>query len=159
MLDQNILEQNNMKKRFYDLKEGDIVYGVYDKYHNNNDNSEFVIIPCKVLVNEETERELMSSSDRYDTSTYTIKEHYIEIEFNGNKYYRHYDDFYNERGYMTISSNKFLVNPLLEIFIKEEDAKDYLKTMCKSRIDYLTKLIEQYTNQVNTLENCLKIYK
>ena len=100
-----------------------------------------------------------SSSDRYDDTTWTELENYIEIETGLQKYSRNYDDFYDNKAKMTMTPGIWTNGPTLEIFVNKADAIEYLETMCQNRIDGLKEEIADRQKQIELCEQSIINYK
>ena len=146
-----------MKAKFTCLKPGDTIWVVYNENYKEWDytnpyNVKEVLRSATVLQNKKITVE-RSSSDRYDDTTWTEVENYIEIETGLQKYSRNYDDFYDNKTKMTMTPSIWTNGPTLEVFVNKEDAIEYLESICQNRIDGLK---EEIANRQKQIELCEK---
>jgi len=149
-----------MKIKFKNLQKGDKVWVVYNKNYKEWNyihpyNVLEIIRSATVLENKEV-TVTISSSDRYSDDTWTKLERYIEIETSLQKYYRNYDEFYDNRGKMTMTSDYSNDGPTIEVFVDKEEAFEYLEKSCMHRISGLKKEIEDRQKQIELCEQSIK---
>lgn len=149
-----------MKIKFSDLQKGDKVWVVYNKNYKEWNyihpyNVFEIIRSATVLENKEVTVKIYSS-DRYSDDNWTKLERYIEIETSLQKYYRNYDEFYDNRGMMTMTSDYSNDGPTIEVFVDKEEAFEYLEKNCMHRISGLKKEIEDRQKQIELCEQSIK---
>lgn len=146
-----------MKAKFTCLEPGDTVWVVYNENYKELDYTKpyrEVLKPATVLQNKKITVE-RSSSDIYDDTTWTEIENYIEIETDIQKYSRDYDDYYDNRPKMTMTSGVWSNGPTILVFVNKKDAIEYLETMCQYKINRLKEDIANCQKQIELCEQSI----
>ena len=149
-----------MKIKFSCLEEGDKIWYVYNEnYKEWNYNLPYnvkeVLKSCIVLKNKKIKIE-KSSSDRFNDHTWTVVENRIEIETEFGIYRRNYDDFYDNKGQMTISGEVFSNNPRIEVFTTKEAAIKYIEVINLRNIEMLNEEIQNRQKQIELCKQSIK---
>lgn len=149
-------------KRFKDFQEGETLWIFYnenykedlDKFH-----AKYSILPITIESNESIIREIGSAG--YWENSISMKEacNHIKFHFLGFTYERDYNDYYDDKNQMTITSNIWEDGPILELFNSEESAKQYFKDFCEKFLNRLNIEIQQREDQIKLLKESIKNYE
>ena len=134
-----------MEIQFSDLTTNDIAYVVY-----KNNESMYVIEQVEVLENKMRSVKI-PLFNIYDEDNVRYEDRkYIKIKFHNITYSRYYDDYYNIRGHILISSpDNYEQGPSLDVFPTMELAKNFLIDYCNSLIKYSNSIITKEQNMIN----------
>ena len=149
-------------KRFKDFQEGETLWIFYnenykedlDKFH-----AKYSILPITIESNESIIREIGIAN--YWDNSISMKEacNHIKFHFLEFTYERDYNDYYDDKNQMTITSNIWEDGPTLELFNSEESAKQYFKNFCGKSINRLNIEIQQREDQKKLLKESIKEYE
>lgn len=144
-------------KRFKDFKEGETLWVFYnenykedlDKFH-----AKYSISPIIIESNESVIREIGKNSIKAKKIC-----NYIKFHFLGFTYERDYNNYYDDKNQMTITSEILENGPILKLFNSEESAKQYMNEFCENLLNRLNKEIQQREDQKKLLKESIKNYE
>lgn len=144
-------------KRFKDFKEGETLWGFYnenykedlDKFH-----AKYSISPITIESNESVIRKIGKNSIKAKKIC-----NYIKFHFLGLTYERDYNNYYDNKNQMTITSEILENGPILKLFNSEESAKQYMNEFCENLLNRLNKEIQQREDQKKLLKESIKNYE
>ena len=144
-------------KRFKDFKEGETLWVFYnenykedlDKFH-----AKYSISPIIIESNESVIREIGKNSIKAKKIC-----NYIKFHFLGFTYERDYNNYYDDKNQMTITSEILENGPILKLFNSEESAKRYMNEFCENLLNRLNKEIQQREDQKKLLKESIKNYE
>ena len=144
-------------KRFKDFKEGETLWVFYnenykedlDKFH-----AKYSISPIIIESNESVIREIGKNSIKAKKIY-----NYIKFHFLGFIYERDYNNYYDDKNQMIITSEILENGPILKLFNSEESAKRYMNEFCKNLLNRLNKEIQQREDQKKLLKESIKNYE
>ena len=149
-------------KRFKDFQEGETLWIFYnenykedlDKFH-----AKYSILPITIESNKEIIRERSSGGYWEDSINIIEKCYYIKFHFLGFTYERYYDNYYDDKNQMTITTNIWEDGPILELFNNEESAKQYFGEFSNKFLSRLNIEIKQREDQIKLLKESIKEYE
>ena len=144
-------------KRFKDFKEGETLWVFYnenykedlDKFH-----AKYSISPITIESNESVIREIGKNSIKAKKIC-----NYIKFHFLGFTYERDYNNYYDNKNQITITSEILENGPILKLFNSEESAKQYMNEFCENLLNRLNKEIQQREDQKKLLKESIKNYE
>ena len=144
-------------KRFKDFKKGETLWVFYnenykedlDKFH-----AKYSISPIIIESNESVIREIGKNSIKVKKIC-----NYIKFHFLGFTYERDYNNYYDDKNQITITSEILENGPILKLFNSEESAKRYMNEFCKNLLNRLNKEIRQREDQKKLLKESIKNYE
>ena len=144
-------------KRFKDFKEGETLWVFYnenykedlDKFH-----AKYSISPIIIESNESVIREIGKNSIKAKKIC-----NYIKFHFLGFTYERDYNNYYDDKNQITITSEILENGPILKLFNSEESAKQYMNEFCENLLNRLNKEIQQREDQKKLLKESIRNYE
>ena len=144
-------------KRFKDFKEGETLWVFYnenykedlDKFH-----AKYSISPIIIESNESVIREIGKNSIKAKKIC-----NYIKFHFLGFTYERDYNNYYDDKNQMIITSEILENGPILKLFNSEESAKQYMNEFCENLLNRLNKEIQQREDQKKLLKESIRNYE
>lgn len=144
-------------KRFKDFKEGETLWVFYnenykedlDKFH-----AKYSISPIIIESNESVIREIGKNSIKAKKIC-----NYIKFHFLGFTYERDYNNYYDDKNQITITSEILENGPILKLFNSEESAKQYMNEFCENLLNQLNKEIRQREDQKKLLKESIRNYE
>lgn len=144
-------------KRFKDFKEGETLWVFYnenykedlDKFH-----AKYSISPIIIESNESVIREIGKNSIKAKKIC-----NYIKFHFLGFTYERDYNNYYDDKNQITITSEILENGPILKLFNSEESAKQYMNEFCENLLNQLNKEIQQREDQKKLLKESIRNYE
>ena len=144
-------------KRFKDFKEGETLWVFYnenykedlDKFH-----AKYSISPIIIESNESVIREIGKNSIKAKKIC-----NYIKFHFLGFTYERDYNNYYDDKNQMIITSEILENGPILKLFNSEESAKQYMNEFCENLLNRLNKEILQREDQKKLLKESIRNYE
>ena len=144
-------------KRFKDFKEGETLWVFYnenykedlDKFH-----AKYSISSITIESNESVIREIGKNSIKAKKIC-----NYIKFHFLGFIYERDYNNYYDNKNQMIITSEILENGPILKLFNSEESAKRYMNEFCENLLNQLNKEIQQKEDQKKLLKESIKNYE
>ena len=137
-------------KNFIDLKVGDIVYAVYDKFALKYDDTDMILGTATVTENSKI-------NDEYKISVCVKEINYTYTRWYDAKNHKKYNDKYKYSG-LYMSSVPVDYMPTLFVFTDKDEAKQYLVDYCNKRIEVLSNHIKQDQKMIKQLKNSLNEY-
>ena len=144
-------------KRFKDFKEGETLWVFYnenykedlDKFH-----AKYSISPIIIESNESVIREIGKNSIKAKKIC-----NYIKFHFLGFTYERDYNNYYDDKNQMIITSEILENGPILKLFNSEESAKQYMNEFCENLLNRINKEIQQREDQKKLLKESIRNYE
>ena len=144
-------------KRFKDFKKCETLWVFYnenykedlDKFH-----AKYSISPIIIESNESVIREIGKNSIKAKKIC-----NYIKFHFLGFTYERDYNNYYDDKNQITITSEILENGPILKLFNSEESAKRYMNEFCENLLNRLNKEIQQREDQKKLLKESIKNYE
>ena len=84
---------------------------------------------------------------------------YIKFHFLGFTYERDYNNYYDDKNQMTITSEILENGPILKLFNSEESAKQYMNEFCENLLNQLNIEIQQKEGQKKLLKESIRNYE